>query len=216
MELVKRALPKWILAATVLTVGILLIVAGASYNESSVDAINAISTVMGAVLIAVGGLSLLLGIFATIKIKKNLAVLCAPGTLLVAIGISLVVVQFAGEIILILLRIVPYVLIAIGALIIADSIFNLIKILKTEEKKHAALTVPAFILGAISVILGALSIGQKPVIKEQAQIIILGILLILYALIIVLLTFVKMPKAIVVIKEVNVKENAVEEEKTAE
>lgn len=201
MELVKRALPKWILAATVLTVGILLIVAGASYNESSVDAINAISTVMGAVLIAVGGLSLLLGIFATIKIKKNLAVLCAPGAMLVAIGVSLVVVQFAGEIILIFLKIVPYVLIALGAIIVADSVFNLVKILKAKEKKSAALTIPAFIVGTVSIILGALSIGEKPVISDQAQIIILGILLILYALVIVTLTFVKMPKAIVVIKE---------------
>lgn len=201
MELVKRALPKWILAATVLTVGILLIVAGASYNESSVDAINAISTVMGAVLIAVGGLSLLLGIFATIKIKKNLAVLCAPGAMLVAIGVSLVVVQFAGEIILIFLKVVPYVLIALGAIIVADSVFNLVKVLKAKEKKCAALTIPAFIVGTVSIILGALSIGKKPVISDQAQIIILGILLILYALVIVALTFVKMPKAIVVIKE---------------
>ncbi len=203
MKLIRKSLHKWIEAAIILVVAILLIIAGANINESgsaSQKAVDDISTVIGIVLIVCASLSLIVGVFAAIKIKKNLAVLCAPGAALLALGISLVVDKYAGEIIIIVLRILPYLLIALGGLIIVDSIFNLIKILRSKEKKSALLTIPAFIYGIIALVLGILSVGgNNAIIPENVQVIIVGILLIIYAVIVVTLTFVKLPKAILIV-----------------
>ena len=68
MKLVRKSLNKWIQAAIMLVVGILVIVAGAQMGKGSnpSDALNAISLVLGWTLIVICSIVIIAGIFAAV------------------------------------------------------------------------------------------------------------------------------------------------------
>ena len=77
---------------------------------------------------------------------------------------------------------------------------------------------PELVISAITIVLGALMVGNDPVISKDAQLIIFGIILILYSILLCLSTFTTMPvkKASInaEVKEIKNEENT--EEKAAE
>ena len=204
MQFVKERLGKWIQAAIVLVVGILCIIAGAAMGgdswEAAQNALDGISVTLGVILIVVGGLSLILSIVVAILAKKGFAAVAIPGAIILAFGISLVVAKYAASLLLILLTVIPYLLIAVGAVILGDAIFNLVTaIIKKNVKGALVGVIIAMIIGVVAIVLGALCIGNDPVIAQSAQLIVFGIIVCLVALLLVVLTFVKLPDAVVVV-----------------
>lgn len=211
MELIKRSFAKWIEAAIILVVGILCIVAGALWGESGAqDAIDGISITLGVVLLIVGGLALVLAIVMGILAKKGFAGAAIPAGFLVAIGISLIAVKYAGSFIVLFLYVLPYILIVLGTIILADGIFNLVMAFMKKGAKIAPIV--SIVLGAVTLVLGCLCIGNNPVIPTNVQLIVFGIIVVLYAALIVVSTFIKLPDAVVVV----VKEKGEEKEEKKE
>lgn len=204
MQFVRERLGKWITAAIVITVGILCIVAGAAMGGNDIsaasDSLDAISMVIGIILIVVGSLSVCLAILAGVLAKKSFAAVALPGAFLLAIGISLVVAKYAASLIGLLLLVVPYLLIALGAVVLLDAIVTLVRAI---IGKNAGKVIVAFIVAAIigvgAIVLGALCIGKDPVIKYGVQLIVFGIIVVLEGLFQVLTTFVKLPDTVVVV-----------------
>ncbi len=198
MDLVKRSLSKWINAAIVLTVGILVIVMGALVGkEGSAEAAEAISVVLGVVLIVVGAIALALAIVAGILTKLGFAAAGIPAGLVLALGISLVAGKYAAGLITLFLYIIPFLLIVVGAIIIADAVFTMVLAIKAKGKFIAQIV--AIVIGVVALVLGALCVGNDPVIPQNAQLIVFGIILCIYAAIMVLGTFFKLPAATVVV-----------------
>lgn len=204
MQFVRERLGKWITAAIVITVGILCIVAGAAMGGNDIsaasDSLDAISMVIGIILIVVGSLSVCLAILAGVLAKKSFAAVALPGAFLLAIGISLVVAKYAASLIGLLLLVVPYLLIALGAVVLLDAVVTLVRAI---IGKNAGKVIVAFIVAAIigvgAIVLGALCIGNDPVIKYGVQLIVFGIIVVLEGLFQVLTTFVKLPDTVVVV-----------------
>lgn len=215
MQFVKERLGKWITAAIILVVGILCIVAGAimaGKESDPTDAINAISVVLGVVLIIVGALSLVLAIVAGVLAKKGFASVAIPGAVLLALGISMVVAKYAYGLINLLLIVIPYLLLCIGAVVLADAIFTFVLAIKAKAVKSALVAfIVAVVIAAVAITLGALCIGDDPVIKYSAQLIVFGIMVCLVACLQVLLTFVKLPDTVVAVVTVEKKDEAKEE-----
>ena len=203
MAFVKERLGKWITAAIILVIGILCIVAGAKmggddWNAAS-SALDAISTTLGIILIIFGSLVIAIAVIVTLFAKKGFALIALPGGALLAIGISLVVAQYAANLILILLTVIPYLLIVLGAVIFIDAGFNLGFAIKDKNVKPVLVSViAAAIIAIAAIVVGALCIGDDPVIKMHVQLIVFGIVLCLVACLKILVTFVKVPDVIVV------------------
>ena len=211
MELIKKNLGTWIKAALILTIGILFIVMGAAKPESSADANNAINIIIGIVLLVVGALSLVLAIIAACIAKKGFLAVAVPGAIAIALGISILVAKYATTLILLVLYVAPYILIAIGALILADAIFRLVLSAKAKTIKDTLFAIViAMIIGLVILTAGILCVNGW-VIPGDIQVIILGIVLVVVALLQVLFTFVKGPEAVVTI--VGVKSAAKEDDK---
>lgn len=209
MTFIAERLGKWIQAAIILVVGILCIVAGAKLGSNDINAIinaqdtlDAISMTLGIVMIVVGSLSLCMAIFAFVVVKKGFAQVALPGAILLAIGISMVVLLYAYTFIDLLLKVVPYLLLAIGGVILLDAIFNLVKAILAKKVKEALVgIIVAFIVAAGAIVLGALCIGSDPVIKYGVQLIVFGIVVALTGALEFLLTFVKVPDTVVVVSK---------------
>lgn len=211
MQFVKERLGKWITAAIILVIGILCIVAGAimaGEEGDPTDALNAISVVLGIVFVVVGSLSIVLAIVAGILAKKGFASVAIPGAFVLGIGISLLVYPYAAELIFLLLHVVPYLLLCIGAIILADAIFTFVLAIKAKAVKSAlAAFIVSVIIAAIAITLGALCIGgDKAVIATHVQLIVFGIMVCLVACLQVLLTFVKLPDTVVAVVSVEKKD----------
>lgn len=209
MTFIAERLGKWIQAAIILVVGILCIVAGAKLGSNDINAIinaqdtlDAISMTLGIVMIVVGSLSLCMAIFAFVVVKKGFAQVALPGAILLAIGISMVVLLYAYTFIDLLLKVVPYLLLAIGGVILLDAIFNLVKAILAKKVKGALVgIIVAIIVAAGAIVLGALCIGSDPVIKYGVQLIVFGIVVALTGALEFLLTFVKVPDTVVVVSK---------------
>lgn len=209
MTFIAERLGKWIQAAIILVVGILCIVAGAKLGSNDINAIinaqdtlDAISMTLGIVMIVVGSLSLCMAIFAFVVVKKGFAQVALPGAILLAIGISMVVLLYAYTFIDLLLKVVPYLLLAIGGVILLDAIFNLVKAILAKKVKEALVgIIVAIIVAAGAIVLGALCIGSDPVIKYGVQLIVFGIVVALTGALEFLLTFVKVPDTVVVVSK---------------
>jgi hypothetical protein len=200
MELIKKNLGTWIKAAIILTIGILFIIMGATKSaEAASDANTAINVVIGIVLLVVGALALVLAIVAAALAKKGFLAVAVPGALAIALGISILVEKYASGLAVLVLVIVPYLLIAIGALILADAIFRLVLSAKAKTVKETLFAIIiAMIVGAAILVAGILSV-RGLVIPFNAQLIIFGIVLVIVALLQILFTFVKGPEAVVTI-----------------
>ena len=198
MDLVKRSISKWISAAIILTIGILVIVMGAlNGKEGTPEAAEAISIVLGIVLIVVGSLALVLAIVGGILAKTGFLAGGIVAGVTLALGISLVVGKYAAGLISLFLYIIPFLLIVMGAIIIADAIYGLVLAIKGKSKFIAQII--SIVIGAVALTIGCLCVGNDPVIPQNAQLIVFGIVLCLYAVVIVLGTFFKLPTATVVV-----------------
>lgn len=218
MEFVKKSLMKWIEAALILVVGILVIVAGAQMGDTSVDALinggngsaetlASISLVLGWSFIVIGSLGILGSLLGSIFSKAGFAAAAIGAGVTLAIGIWLAVRQQAGNLMFVLIGFVPFVMIVVGSVLAVDAGFICFKGIKEKAVKKA---LPAVIFGAIiaiaSIVLGALCIATKEggdtVIASNAQLIIFGVILVIYALFLVLATFVSIPLVTaIVVKE---------------
>ena len=206
MQFVRERLGKWISAAIVIVVGVLCIVAGAAMGGNDLsaakDSLDAISLVIGIILIIVGSLSVCLAIIAGLIAKKSFAAVAIPGGFLLAIGISLVVAKYAASLIGLLLTVIPYLLIVLGAIILLDAIYTLVRgIMAKEVGKVIVAVIFGIVLGVGAIVLGALCVGSDPVIKYGVQLIVFGIIVVLEGVFQVLATFVKLPDAVVIVTE---------------
>ena len=145
-------------------------------------------------------LSLILAVVVAVLAKKGFAAVAIPGAALLALGISLCVAKYAATLITLLITVVPYLMLTIGAVILLDAIFTFVLAIQAKEMKKA---LPAFIIGAlvavVAIVLGALCVGNDPVIKFGAQLIVFGIIVVLVAIFQVVTTFVKLPDTVVVV-----------------
>lgn len=210
MEFIKERLGKWIQAAIIIVIGILCIVAGAKFSgnawetaAAAEDVVNAISLTLGITMIVVGSLSLILA-FLTIYLTKGkgFAAVALPGAGLLAVGVSLVVAKYAFTLISLIITVVPYVLIAVGSVIFLDACFTLLRAIKAKQAKAVLVSVIAsFIVAAGAIVVGALCVGEDPVIKANVQLIVFGIIVTLVGALEFLATFVKMPDTVIVVEK---------------
>ena len=217
MEFVKKSLSKWVEAALILVIGILVIVAGAQMGNTSMDAlvngngsadtIKSISLVLGWSFIVIGSIGILAGLFASVFSKAGFAAAAISAGVTLAAGIWLVVRQQAGNLMFVLIGYVPFVMIVVGAVLAVDAGFLGFKGFKDKAIKKA---LPAMIFGLViavaSIVLGALCIATTEngdtVIASNVQLIIFGIILVIYACFLVLATFVSIPLiAVVTVKK---------------
>lgn len=206
MSFVRERLGKWIEAAIILTVGILCIVAGAQAGNQDISAaqetLNSISTVLGIILIVVGSLAIVLGVVVALLAKKGFLPVALPGGVLLAFGISLLVKPYAGQLIGLFLYVLPFLLICVGAVVLCEAIFTLVFAIKDKKVKAVlVLVIVLAVVGIAAIVLGALCVGDDPVIKTNVQLIVFGIVLVLMACLQVLSTLVKVPTVVVIAKE---------------
>ena len=206
MSFVRERLGKWIEAAIILTVGILCIVAGAKMGgndwEAAKNALDSISMVLGIILIVVGSLSIVLGLLVAILVKKGFLPVALPGGVLLAFGISLVIGKYAASLIQLFLYVLPFLLICVGGVILIEAILTLVFAIKDKNVKAVLVLVIVFAIVAIAaIVLGAVCLGNDPVIKTNVQLIVFGIVLVLMACLQVFSTLVAIPTVVVIAKE---------------
>lgn len=204
MEFVKKSISTWIVAAIILVVGILCIVAGAQIGNSSIaelgDTSKAISLTLGISFIVVGSLGIILALVGSIFAKKGFAAGVGVAGIVLALGIWFVVNTVALDLIFILLSFVPYVFVVVGGIMLIDATFKLIEGIKAKEvKKALPAVIVGYVIAAVAVVMGALCLAD--VIDGGAQLIIFGILVAVYAVFMVLGTFVNIPTTVVIVKE---------------
>lgn len=200
MNLAKKPLSIWLKDVITLVVGILLIITGATGKGGYTDAI---SYIIGITLIVVGVCCVLFALYVGIKTRKGFILLGAPGTVMVLLGISLVVNLWAALIIANILVVIPYLVLAVGFVLIIDAIMRSIFEFK-ENKKSFLIMLPQLIIGAVSLILGVLCLIEnngQPIISTNVQLIVLGIIIALNAVSSFSLTVVKKPTVVEVIEE---------------
>ena len=198
MDLIKRSINKWINAAILLTLGILIIVMGSNTNASG-DSANAISVILGVIAIIIGSLALVLAIISGVVVKKSFAPAGISAGVTLALGISLVVGKYAAGLIALFLYIIPFLLIVLGAVVIADGIFTLVLALKAKVSPVASIV--DIIVGFAALLLGCLCVGNKPVIPQSAQLVTFGVIVCICAGLILLSSFVVIPTVVIVEKK---------------
>ena len=186
MNFLKKSFSKIIAAVVVLVVGVLCIVAGASSGETSASAYEGISLTLGISLLIGAALVLVLSLVAAIMTKgdASFGAIAIGSAVTLALGIFFVANKgLGGELIWLFLNFVPYVLIVVGAIIIVDAVLNLVfGIVNKNAKAAFSGALISIIIGLVAVVLGALMIGDNPVISKNAQLITFGIIIVLYAL----------------------------------
>ena len=182
MKLVRKSLNKWIQAAIMLVVGILVIVAGAQMGKGSnpSDALNAISLVLGWTLIVIGSIGIIAGIFAAVVSHEAFATAAMSGGIILAAGIWFCVYREAANLMGVLIGFIPFVMIVVGCILAVDA---LLLVVNAVRKKAMKMALPAVIFGVImavvSIVLGALCIAKgndgDTIIPGNVQLIIFGI-----------------------------------------
>ncbi len=232
MEFVKKNLGKWVEAAIILVVGILVIVAGATlgngsydvatgtYTDVAADTLTAISYVLGIAFIVVGALGLVMAGIAAIVSKKGFAAAGMAGGIVLAAGIWFVAKTQAANLIGLLIGYVPFVMIVVGAVILVDAVLLLVNGLRDKNIKGVLVAVIIeAIVAVVSIVLGVLCIAENgegdTIITQGAQLIIFGIIVVVYGALVALSTFIALPKSVTVIA-VEKKEEPKAEEKPEE
>ena len=182
MVLIKKYLTKIIEAAILLTLGILIILAGAGDGHSA----NTVSTIIGVVACIVGGLTLVLLAIIGIRSRASFAAVAVSSASLLGVGISLFVNPWVMSLVTLLIFVIPYVLITVGAVIILDGVLVLFRAIKGK-----GLVLPAclsIVSGVAALVFGCLCVGDNPVIKGSTQLIIFGIIIVVLAAVALLTT----------------------------
>ena len=188
LTLIKKHYQKLLISIITLIVGILCIIVGASSGEPLADAYKNIGNVIGISLIIVGSIAVIAAIVLTIITRKNAIGLAGGSASLLAAGIYLTAKNtICGTIIYYFVLFVPYFLLVAGILSVCEVIVTAILSIKKSSLKDILVTlIIGSIGGVIAIVLGALAIGDDPVISTNVQIIIFGVVLILVALYIAL------------------------------
>jgi hypothetical protein len=205
MKDLSKKISLWITAAIVLTIGILCIVAGAAAGDKAgADAYKGITMVLGIVSLVIASLALLFALINSIVNKKGFAAEGLGAAMLLSIGIFFIVRETtASNLIALVLDFIPFLLIVAGAIILVDAILSIVfGIIKKELKNEIAGIVVEIVVALVAIILGSLCLIKKDngdtIINMNARFIILGIILCLYSVYILLLSFFK-PVAVVAI-----------------
>ncbi len=174
----QSAITTWITAAIVLVVGILcIVVQNANDINTSSDAANAISLVLGIAFIIVGSLGILLN---TLVVRRTATSETIADGIILAAGIFFVVQKTVAGLIGLLTDYVPYVLVVVGCLFAVDAIlimvFGLVK--KTETKVWVLPFAVELVIGTVALVLGILALPSVNVIDKRFTI--FGIILIVY------------------------------------
>lgn len=183
MTFLKKNFNNLIYAIVLLVIGILCIIADASNDLStSADAFRGISLTVGIVLIAVSALALILCVVASVLAKRSVLLGGLASAALLGLGIYFIVNDtIAGDLILAFIALVPYLLLCIGALIVLHGLFDIVFGIVGKNVKGVLLpSIIAILIGAVTMTLGFLTIGNDPVIQKQLMI--FGIIVILMAI----------------------------------
>lgn len=195
MELIKKSLGKWITNVLVFVVGILCIISGATYgSSSSIDSMNAISMILGITLIVVSSISFFASLILLFITKKSLMSSSVVSGLLLSVGIWFVTTKTVGTLISLTLSFIPIVMIVLGAILLADCLYGFFFFFRYKEvKQKIAPTIVMTLVALFAIIFGSLCLVTKdgsPIIGYNVQLIILGVILMLEAVLQILSTFV--------------------------
>lgn len=184
LTLIKKHYQKLIISVLTFIVGILCIIVGASTGETSADAYQNIGRVIGVSLIIIGSIAVVCALCLTILTRRNAIGLAGGSASLLAAGIYLVVNEtVCGTLILLFIYYVPYFLLVTGILSVAEVIVTALLSIKQDSFKNILITlIVGSIGGVIAIVIGALAVGNDPVISHNVQMIIFGIILMLVAL----------------------------------
>jgi len=180
MKFIKENFSKILTACVLIIIGILCIIADVASAEASLDAYKGISITIGVVFIVLSSIVIIFALIGSIMDKTSILLSLIPNALLLGAGIFFVSNDtVAGSLILYFLALIPFLLLALGGFILVDAILNLVfAIINKQVNKVLPLIIVEFVISAITVALGALTIGTDPVIKKQ--LLIFGIIVVLF------------------------------------
>ena len=184
LTLIKKHYQKLIISVLTFIVGILCIIVGAASGETSAEAYQNIGRVIGVSLIIIGSIAVVCALCLTILTRRNAIGLASGSASILAAGIYLVVNEtVCGTLILLFIYYVPYFLLVTGILSVAEVIVTALLSIKQDSFKNILITlIVGSIGGVIAIIIGALAVGNDPVIPHDVQMIIFGVILMLVAL----------------------------------
>lgn len=184
LTLIKKHYQKLIISVLTFIVGILCIIVGAASGETSAEAYQNIGRVIGVSLIIIGSIAVVCALCLTILTRRNAIGLAGGSASILAAGIYLVVNEtVCGTLILLFIYYVPYFLLVTGILSVAEVIVTALLSIKQDSFKNILITlIVGSIGGVIAIIIGALAVGNDPVIPHDVQMIIFGVILMLVAL----------------------------------
>lgn len=190
LTLIKKHYQKLIFSVVTFIVGILCIIVGAASGEASAEAYQNIGRVIGVSLIIVGSIAVVAALVLTIFTRRNAIGLAGGSASILAAGIYLAVNQtVCGSLIYLFILYVPYLLLVIGCLSLCEVIVTALLSIKQESLKNILVTlILGSIGGVIAVVIGALAVGDDPVISHNVQMIIFGVILIIVAIVLILNT----------------------------
>lgn len=206
MELIKKFLSKWIIHILTFVVGILSIIAGAELGGRSWDSINSsiasmhvISMVLGITLIVVASISLLASFVLMVLLRKSLLSSGIVSGILLSFGIWFVAYDTAGDLIILTVALIPFIMIVLGTLFLIDCIHELILSVRYKETAGNPMSIViSLILAVATIVIGILCYvtngSGQTIIPRNVQIIILGVILCLESLFQFLGSFVAVPK----------------------
>lgn len=201
MKFLKENFTKLLTACVLLVIGILCIVADCANSESSLDAFEGISVTIGVVLMVISGIAIILSLVASIIDKNSLLLAVISSAVMFGTGLFFTINKLvAGTLILNFINLIPYILLALGSLVCLDALLKLIfSIIKKDVKASLVAVIVEFVIAGITILLGALTIGSDPVIDKQ--LLIFGIIVILFAIVTVVNCFNKGNTIVIVKKE---------------
>ncbi len=190
LTLIKKHYQKLIISILTFIVGILCIIVGAATGSTSAEAYENIGRVIGVTLIILGSISVIAALCLTMLTRRNAIGLAGGSASILAAGIYLVVNQtVCGTLILLFIYYVPYFLLVTGILSVCEVLITALLSIKQSSIKNILVTlIIGSIGGVIAIVIGALAVGNDPVISHNVQMIIFGVILILVSLFIITTT----------------------------
>ena len=174
-----------LMAAITIVIGVLCIIANASANNGSYsdasDAYANISIVVGVVLIVLAAIGIIVPLVLAILARVGAFAkgeVISSGVLLAAGIFCVSNKSVVGDLIVLFLNFIPYVLIVVGSIIAVDAILEFVfAIINKQLKAGVAIFVVKLVVAAIAIVLGALAMGDNWV--GNNKLLIFGIVLII-------------------------------------
>ena len=194
LESLQKKITTLAYAALLLVLGILCIIANAQANSGNygdaADAYQSISTVVGIVLIVIAAIGLIFGLVLAILSRTGAFATGGSITsgLVLAAGIFFVSTTTAGDLIMLFLNFIPYVLVVLGAIVIVDAILSFVfAILAKKLKESLVMFIVKLVVGALVLTLGFVAMGDNWL--GNNKLMIFGIVLCIYGVVYALSAF---------------------------